>query len=205
MTQAVDVVRETARAQVLLHPARLLILEHLASPGSAASLARQLGLPRQRLNYHLRELEEQGLVELVEERERGSVRERIYRRTGDSYAISSEALGGLGSSPEKVRDRFSSAWQIAMASRAIADLAALREAATAAAQPLATFALEVEVRFADGAARSAFAQELADAVAALVRRYHDERAPQGRAFRFYMGAYPSRRDATSGAGSGRTS
>jgi len=44
------------------------------------------------------------------------------------------------------------------------------------------------VRFADAAARSAFAQELADAVAALVRRHHDASAPRGRTFRCYVGA-----------------
>lgn len=186
----VEVVGDPARAQTLLHPTRLAILERLDRPGSAASLARQLDLPRQRLNYHLRELEEQGLVELVESRRRGSVSERIYRRSGDSYAISVEALGALGTRPDNVNDRYSSAWQIALASRTIADLAALREGAAAAGQRLPTFALEVEVRFADAAARSAFTQELADAVAALVRRHHDERAPEGRVFRFYLGAYP---------------
>jgi DNA-binding transcriptional ArsR family regulator len=192
---AVDVVTDTVRAQVLLHPTRLLILEHLAEPGSAASLARRLDLPRQRVNYHLRELEQQDLVALVEERTRGSVSERVYRRTGDSYAISIDAIGRLGSSPDTVHDRFSSAYQVALASRAIADLAELRAGAAKAGQALPTFSLEVDVRFADAAARSAFTQELADGIAALVRRYHDERAPQGRTFRFYLGAYPAKKAA----------
>jgi len=190
MTDEAVVIAETTRAQVLLHPTRLLILEHLAEPSSAANLARRLELPRQRLNYHLRELEEQGLVALVEERTRGSVSERIYRRTGDSYAISTAALGRLGSSPDTVHDRHSSAWQIALASKAIADLALMREAAAAANQSLPTFALDVAVRFADAEARSAFTQELSDAIAELVRRYHDDRAPKGRTFQFYLGAYP---------------
>lgn len=190
MTDAVDVVVEPERAQVMLHPTRLLILEHLLEPRSAAALGRDLGLPRQRLNYHLRELERQGLVELVSVRERGSVQERLYRRTGDRYAISIDALGKLGSRPEAVQDRFSSAYQIAMASAAIADLASLRAGAAAAGQQLATLTIEVDVRFADAVARSAFAQELGDAIAALARKYHDDRAPQGRTFRFYLGAYP---------------
>lgn len=52
--------------------------------------------------------------------------------------------------------------------------------------------LEVDVRFADGAARSTFAQELSDAVAELARKYHDEGASNGRTFKFYLGAYPKR-------------
>jgi DNA-binding transcriptional ArsR family regulator len=190
VTRPVEVVGDPARAQSMLHPTRLRILEQLAQPASAAALARALGEPRQRLNYHLRELEQHGLVEVVEERRRGSVTERVYRRSGERYAISIEALGQLGSRPEAVADRFSSAYQIALASQAVSDLAALREGAAQAGQSLPTMSLDVEVRFADAASRSAFAQKLADAVAALVREHHDERATQGRWFKVYLGAYP---------------
>jgi DNA-binding transcriptional ArsR family regulator len=189
-TEAVEVVADRNRAQVLLHPTRMQILERLTAPSSAVALARQLGLPRQLVNYHLRELAGEKLVALVETRTRGSVRERIWQRTGHSYAISIGALGNLGSSPDTVHDRYSSAWQIAVASKAIHELADLRTAAAKAGQKLATFSLDVDVRFADAAARSAFAQGLADAVAELVRRHHDERAPRGRWFRCYLGVYP---------------
>lgn len=187
---AVDVILDAERAQALLNPARLELLEHLQEPGSAASLARLLGQPRQRVNYHLRALEEHDLVELVQERRRGSVVERVYRRTGSSYAISSATLGRLGVTHEDARDRFSSAYQIALASRAVRDLGELQVAARAADKKLPTFGLEVEVRFASAERRNAFAEELAEAVASLVSRYHDESAGDGRTFRFYLGAYP---------------
>lgn len=186
----VDVIDEPRRAQVLLHPARLELLEQLAEPGSAAGLARRLGLPRQRVNYHLRELEAQRLVEVVEESRRGNCVERVYRRTGGAYAISSAALGRLGSSPEDVQDRFSAAYQIALASRAIRDLGGLQEGARRAGKKLPTFALETEVRFASPETRHAFAEELSEAVAALVAKYHDDEAAGGRVFRFHVGAYP---------------
>lgn len=195
MAVAVDVIEEARRAQVLLHETRLRLLEHLAEPGSAAALARKLDLPRQRVNYHLRELEGQRLVELVEEKRRGNATERIYQRTGSSYAISTAALGGLGTTPAAIQDRFSSAYQIALACQAICDLGALQAGAQAAGKKLPTFALEVEVRFAAAAKRNEFAEELAADVADLVRKYHDEKAPKGRTFRFYMGAYPRPKDA----------
>lgn len=196
MSVAVDVIEDPRRAQVLLHEARIELLEHLAEPGSAAALARKLGLPRQRVNYHLRELESQNLIELVEERRKGNVTERIYRRTGRSYTISTRALGELGTKPEDIQDRFSAAFQIALASRAIRELAALSAGAEAAKKKLPTFALEVDVRFASAAKRSAFADELAATIADLVRKHHDEKAPNGRAFRFYLGAYPRPKTAT---------
>lgn len=195
MAVAVDVIEDARRAQVLLHQTRLRLLEHLGEPGSAAALARKLDLPRQRVNYHLRELEGQRLIELVEEKRRGNATERIYRRTGSAYAISTAALGGLGASPAAIQDRFSSAYQIALASQAIRDLAVLQVSARAAGKKLPTFALAVEVRFASAAKRNEFAAELAADVADLVRKYHDEKAPKGRTFRFYLGAYPRPKDA----------
>lgn len=190
MTVAVDVIEEPRRAQVLLHQVRIELLENLAEPASAAALARRLDLPRQRINYHLRELEGQKLIELVEEKRKGNVTERIYQRTGESYAISTAALGNLGSRPDDIQDRFSSAFQIALASQAIRELATLQTGAAAARQKLPTFALEVLVRFASAEKRNAFAEELAGHVADLVRKYHDEKTPGGRDFRFYLGAYP---------------
>ena len=46
------------------------------------------------------------------------------------------------------------------------------------------------MRFASAERRNEFAEELAAAVADLARKYHDDRAPKGRSFRFYLGGYP---------------
>ena len=46
------------------------------------------GISRQTANYHLRVLETHGLVELVEERVRGSKAERVLRATASSFVIS---------------------------------------------------------------------------------------------------------------------
>jgi len=50
-------VTSTAAAAAMLDPTRFAILEGLKAPGSAASVAAQLGAPRQRIWYHIRELE----------------------------------------------------------------------------------------------------------------------------------------------------
>ncbi|HYE79043.1 MAG TPA: helix-turn-helix domain-containing protein [bacterium] len=187
----VEVIRAPHRAAALLHPARLRILELLDTPNSAAGLARLLELPRQRVNYHLRELELEGLVELVEERRKGNCMERVVRATAQTYLISPEALGGVGADPGKVRDRFSWAYLVAVAARAIRDLGILRSRADRAQQKLATFTLETEVVFATAADRDAFAAELSASVARLASKYHNEAAPHGRRFRFFLGAYPA--------------
>lgn len=200
MSQAVEVIADLSRAQSLMSEVRLRLLDLLASPASAAALGRLLDLPRQRLNYHLRALEAQGLIELVEQRKRGNVTERIYRRSAQSYTISPATLGSLQVDPGNIPDRFSAAYQIALNSRSLAELARLRRGADAAGKLLPTFALDTELRFADAATRAAFAEELAAAVTDLVRRYHDGDAPNGRAFRLYLGAYPRPRDGEAGPG-----
>jgi DNA-binding transcriptional ArsR family regulator len=186
-----DVIAEPGRAAALLHPLRLEILEQLREPDSASGLARRLHLPRQKVNYHLRELEKEELVELVEERRKGNCVERVVRASARYYLINPATLGHLAADPDKIQDRFSSAYLVAVAARAIGDLAVLRERAEKAGRRLATFSLQTQVRFASAAARNAFTEELTNALARLVAQYHDEKAPGGRRFQLFLGSYPS--------------
>lgn len=63
----VSVIEDSAAAAATLDPVRARLLAELAQgPASAAMLAARVGLPRQKVNYHLRTLEAHGLVELVE-------------------------------------------------------------------------------------------------------------------------------------------
>ncbi len=68
MPAAVYLIGEGGAATAALHPLRIEILSQLSEPDSAAGLARRIGEPRQQANYHIRQLEEQGLVRLVGER-----------------------------------------------------------------------------------------------------------------------------------------
>lgn len=192
----IQVIRGLDQAAAALEPTRLRLLSELATPDgdSASGLARRLNLPRQRVNYHLRELEKAGLVELVREQKKGNCVERIVRAVARSYLISPEVMGGAAPRDDAdaaVRDRFSSAYLVSAAARTIRDVAILRERAARAGQNLASFTLEVEVRFASAADRNAFAEDLANEVAKLAAEYHDPSAPQGRLYRFVVGGYPA--------------
>jgi DNA-binding transcriptional ArsR family regulator len=83
-------VGDRRRAGGLLAPGRTALLRALQQPRSAASLARELGIQRQKLNYHLRVLERAGLVECVEERRKGNCLERIMRATARAYVLDGE-------------------------------------------------------------------------------------------------------------------
>jgi DNA-binding transcriptional ArsR family regulator len=170
---------------------RSRLLAELASPGSASSLAARLGLPRQQLNYHLRTLEQHGLVQLVEERRKGNVIERVLRATATSYVISPTALAALAPDPDRAPDQLSARWLVALAARLIQELGQLIPRAALARQPLATFGLDTEVRFASAADRASFVAELTVGIEQLVARYHDGAAPRGRQHRLILALHPS--------------
>ncbi|MER7988848.1 helix-turn-helix domain-containing protein [Streptomyces noursei] len=185
----VAVIEEAAAAEASLDPIRSGILAALAEPGSAAMLAARLGLPRQKVNYHLKELERHGLVELAEERRKGNVTERIYQATAASYVISPSALSAVSPDPSRAPDQLSARWLLALGARLVQEVGALLSGASRARKRVATFGIDTEVRFASAADRAAFADELTRTVAALVGRYHDESAPRGRSHRVVVGLH----------------
>jgi DNA-binding transcriptional ArsR family regulator len=191
MSAAVQVLQSAGAAEKLLKPDRLRMLEMLGEPDSATGLARRLKLPRQTVNYHLRELEKEGFVELVEEKLKGNCMERFVRATARSYVISPVALGALGTDSAALRDKFSAAYLVSAAARTIRDVSILRSRADKAGKKLATLTVETEVRFANAGARQQFAEELINAVARLAMKYHQEDAKDGRSFRFLVGSYPT--------------
>lgn len=176
----------------MLDPIRLRLLSVLAQPASATQLGHRLGEPRQKINYHLRELERAGLVRLVEERKKGNCLERIVVATATSYLISPEALGAVSGEPGKVADRASSAYLVAVAAEAIREVAVLRERAREAGKKLATLTMQTRVRLGSPEAMNQFAEELTGAVAALVAKHNAvASSTEGRVFKLMLGAYPA--------------
>jgi DNA-binding transcriptional ArsR family regulator len=187
----VAVIDDPAAAQVSLDPMRARLLAALAEPGSATTLAAKVGLARQKINYHLHALEEHGLIELVEERRKGNVTERILQATAVSYVISPTALSSVAPDPARSPDRLSARWLLAVAGKLVRDTGSLIVGATKAGKRLATFALDGEVRFASAGDRAAFVEELTAAVTQLVSKYHDETAADGRDHRIVIAVHPT--------------
>jgi DNA-binding transcriptional ArsR family regulator len=189
----VEVIADASAAEVSLDPIRARLLAELSTPSSAAALAQRVGLPRQKVNYHLRSLESHGLIALVEERRKGNCTERVMQASSRSYVISPAALAPVAPDPSRAPDGLSARWLLALAGQLVRDVGELIGGAEAAARPLSTFAADGEVRFASATARAAFTEELAAAVTGLVAKYHDETAPQGRAHRLVVAVHPAHR------------
>jgi DNA-binding transcriptional ArsR family regulator len=187
----IEVIEDPQAAEASLDPVRSRLLAELAEPGSATTLASRVGLPRQNVNYHLRELERHGLIELVEERKRGSFSERVMRATAASYVISPMASAAVQPDPSRSPDRLSARWMLAVASRLVRDVGLLLTRSSRAGKRVATFAMDGEIRFASAADRAAFAEELTNTITRLVSKYHDESAERGRTHRLVVAVHPA--------------
>ncbi|WP_287931612.1 helix-turn-helix domain-containing protein [Arthrobacter sp.] len=187
----VAVIEDAAAAEASLDPIRALLLAELRVPASAATVAARMGLARQKVNYHLKELERHGLVALVEERRKGNVTERIMGAAARSFVISPAALPGVAPDPSLAPDRLSARWMLAVAARLVRDVGTLITGADRANKRLATFALDGELTFASAADRAAFTAELAASMARLVDKYHSANARGGRDHRLVVALHPS--------------
>jgi DNA-binding transcriptional ArsR family regulator len=194
--QDVAVIDDPDAAMAALDPIKARLLAELSTPASAAALAARLGLPRQKVNYHLRSLEDHKLVEPADERRWGGLTERLMVASAASYVVSPAALGPIGTDPARSNDRLSASYLIAVAARIVREVSDAWRAARKSDRRLATLSIDTVIRFRSPADRAAFTDEVATAVATIAARYHDVSAPGGRAHRLVVAAYPAPRSTT---------
>jgi DNA-binding transcriptional ArsR family regulator len=175
----VEVIERPEAARAALDPTRGRLLRELATPHSAASLAAKLGIPRQKLNYHLRQLEAHGLVELHDTRAHGGLTERVLAATAAAFFVDPALGGGEHSARD---DRLSARYLIAVAARAVREVGRL-----ARRGPVATLTIDTEIGFASPDDRAAFADELTAAITQLAAKYHHD---DGRAHRLVVASHP---------------
>ncbi|MFD9901016.1 winged helix-turn-helix domain-containing protein [Mesorhizobium sp. NPDC059025] len=187
----VEVIETAVVATAVLDPIRSRLLAELTQPASAATLAARVGLARQKVNYHLRALEEHKLVVPVAERHWGGLTERLMIATASSYVVSPAALGPIGADPSRNQDRLSAGYLIALAGRAIREVGDLWRNARVKGKRLATLSIDTTIHFRSPADRAAFAADMTNAIAALAARYHDDTAPGARPHRLVVVAYPA--------------
>jgi DNA-binding transcriptional ArsR family regulator len=187
----VDVIENPAAAATALDPIRNRLLAELAEPASAATLAGRVGLARQKVNYHLRALEQHKLVRAAGERQWGGLTERLLVASASSYVVSPSALGPIATDPRRTADRLSASYLIALGARIVREVGDLWRRAVRSNKHLASLAIDTEICFRSPAERAAFTHELTQAITSLTARYHDAAAPGGRLHRLVLVAYPS--------------
>ncbi|WP_211225447.1 ArsR/SmtB family transcription factor [Amycolatopsis nigrescens] len=187
-----DLLEEPERLRHALSPLRRRLLTRLRTPASAPELAAELEMPRQRVGYHLRQLEDAGLVELVEQRQRRGCVERVLRATADAFVVDPAVLDRH--TERRSDDRHAAEHLIDVASRTVRDLARMQAAAERQDTRLLTFTLETEVRFGAPADVHTFTEALADAIAGVVAAFD---TPEGKPYRLIGAGHPAPRTGAS--------
>jgi len=189
--------RTPAQASALLHnPLRLKILAALAQPDSATAVARRMNLPRQTVNYHVRELARAKFLTRAGRRKRRRLFEQCYIATAHAYLFSPEILGSLAIDPAQVRDRFSASYLLGLSAKMQSELSLVTQHAEQGSQHVVTLSMNTELRFTSAAQRAKFAEQLQTQIMEVIARHaspyqnSDDTPAEGRPFRLILGCYP---------------
>jgi DNA-binding transcriptional ArsR family regulator len=194
---ALQSVSSARRAASLLHPLRLRLLSLAREPVSATELARRVGLPRQRVNYHVRALERTGFLRPAERRRRRNLIEHRYVATARSYLLAPEILGPVAADWRAIQDTASADYLLALTEQVRVDVGRATEEAAALGQPLATLSIKSQFRFETPAARAAFAEAARAALVEVIARHsspnrlENGRPGRGRPYRLVLACYPA--------------
>lgn len=177
---------DVEKARQGLTPLRLRMLALLREPGSAATLAAALELPRQKVGYHLHALEKAGLVTPAGERQRRGFTERLF--AAGAFVVDPSIFGAPPTNAEK-QDRFAAEHLVARSAETVREVTRMQAAAAAEGTRLLTFTIEADIGFAAPQDIEAFTTRLTAMVAALAEEY----APKtdGRRYRLLIGGHPA--------------
>lgn len=194
-----DYVNDADRAAVLMHPLRLRILAEADEPRSPATIGERLGLPRQKVHYHVQALARAGFLRKAGRRRKRNMTEQRWVATARHYALAPQLLGVLGADRGTFEDAFSVQALIGLLARAQADVGTMHAQAAEEGTRLATLSLTADFRFESPLQRAAFTQSLQEALAEVIARHSvpmNDRFGEpnpGRPFRLVLGCFPTPR------------
>ncbi len=189
-------IHDPQRATVLMQPLRLRILSLAKSPASATELAGRLRLPRQRVNYHVRELARARFLRRAGQRRKRNLIERCYQASARSYVLAPEVLGPLAADWRQIEDTMSAEYLIALGSLVQRELTQVNLDAQQQGKRLPTLSVASELRFESAEQRESFVDVLREALVKVIAEHSspallsDGRPGPGRPYRLVMGCYP---------------
>jgi DNA-binding transcriptional ArsR family regulator len=168
------------QAEALLRPGRIEILRELASPASCTDVGARLGQAPQKVYYHVKRMEQAGLVDRVAERQVRGITEGIYQASGSSYWLAPALVGAIGQ--RRAQDEMSLGFLLSLSEQMQSDLARL--ARGTGERP--SLGMSGEVRL-QPERRQEFLADLRAAIEDLLTRYGEG---EGMPFRIAFACYP---------------
>ncbi|MGE5276716.1 MAG: helix-turn-helix domain-containing protein [Acidobacteriota bacterium] len=191
-----ECISEHARAAALLNPLRMRILTIAREPASATEIAARLRMPRQRVNYHVRRLAEQGLLRRAGRQRKRNMVEQRFVASARAFLLIPDLLGGASPDWRDIRDPASAPYLLALAAQVQSDVSRAWKAAGEQGRQITTLSLKSQFRFESPAQRAEFARALRQAVVEAIARHtsvHDlpgGRPAPGSPYRLVLGCYP---------------
>jgi DNA-binding transcriptional ArsR family regulator len=188
-------IEDVQKAGELLKPIRLEILSLLGEPKTCPDLARQLNVTTQKVNYHIKVLQEAGLVRLVEERRNRGIMEGVYQAVARSYWFSPRLVRLLGGR-RSIQDHASLGYLLMMAEELQIEIGRLAGKIDSSRIP--SLGLNARIRLRSTDDRAAFMGELKNIFQNLAHKYgsreEDRDDEDGRGFRLMLVCYPQTSD-----------
>lgn len=188
--QDVLYIEEFDQASTLMKPLRIEIIKRMAEPCTCQDLAEALDESPQKIYYHVKALQNAGLVEKVEERRVRGIMEGIYQARARSYWLSPEIAGRVGGR-RKAQDQMSLGFLYTLAEELQADVGRLAEVTD---QPVPSLGLDAMIQLRDGEHRAEFMRDLQGMFQQLSEKYgntNEANDPStGQSFRIAFACYP---------------
>ena len=182
-------IQSPQQAKALFKPIRLEILQQLGEARTCTNLAEVFNTSPQKIYYHIKILQQSGLVIKVrEERVRG-VMEGYYRASARSYMLSPEMVHQLGGA-EMARQQLSLGNLLNLAGQMQAELAALSQED----DEIPSIGLSAQIALNNPEDRTAFMAELQESIQQLAEKYGARQEPPphpGNIFRLVLACYPT--------------
>ncbi|MEM7331948.1 MAG: helix-turn-helix domain-containing protein [Chloroflexota bacterium] len=184
---------ETAeQAKKLLTPHRINLLKAMVEPRTCKELAAQFEQSPQQINYHVKILEKEGLIQKVQEKRiRGTI-EATYQAKARSYWLAPQLVGQIGS-PRQAKDQSSLHYLMSLAEEMLSDVGRLGQQSEAG-QQVPSLGLSAQIHLPQGARRQAFLEEVQLVFQQLATKYGLPDSPdsdQPETFKLALTCYPS--------------
>ena len=167
----------------------------LREPESSAGISHRLKLPRQKVNYHVKEMARTRLLVPAGRKRKRRFYEQCYVASAKAYVLSPELLGKLAADARTMPDRLSAAYLLGLAAQMQKEVNRAIDL-TPGGKKVATLSLNGEVRFTSAEQRAGFTRALEKAIVDVVGKHtspfqlKDGSPAPGRAFRLVLGCYP---------------
>jgi DNA-binding transcriptional ArsR family regulator len=190
--QDVLYIDDVEQAAVLMKPARLDVLRRMAAETTCNELAAALGSSPQKVYYHVKALEQAGLVERVSERKVRGIHEGIYRAKARAYWLSPRLVGHLGGE-RPTRDQASLGYLISLAEEVQEDVGRLAERA-AGDEEVPSLGVSAHIDLADARRRAEFLSDVQELFQKLADKYgRSPKRATRESYRIALACYPGER------------